>query len=415
MDVTPLRHRDYRLLYIGQFVSLLGTMVTYVALPYQVYELTHSTWSVGLLGLAELVPLLGTAFVGGALADRVDRRRLAIVTDIGLALGSGALTLMAAGGRSSELLLYLLAGWMAAIGALQRPSMEALVPRLVDRRELPAVAALGTLRGSVGMIAGPALGGVLLASGGLTCTYLVDVLSYLVSLVCLWMMRPAPVQAVELENAQEGGADAFSLQAILEGFRYARSRQELIGTYVVDFVAMVFGMPIALFPAMADAMGGPGILGALYGAPAVGALIASLTSRWTPRVSRHGRAIVIAATIWGLAIVAFGLSRSTPVALACLVIAGGADAVSGIFRMTLWNETIPDELRGRLASIEMASYSSGPLLGNVEAGLVAGAFGVTASVISGGLLCVAGVIVCGVALPRFVSYDARTAVSSSES
>jgi len=293
-------------------------------------------------------------------------------------------------------MLYLLAAWMAAISALQRPSLEALVPRLVTPAEVPAAATLAVFRGSLGMIAGPAIGGALLASAGLAATYAVDAASYLCSLVCLWMIRS--IRAPE-------NPEPPSLAAVVDGFRYARSRQELIGTYVVDFVAMVFGMPLALFPALSDLLGGPHALGLLYAAPAFGALVASVTARWAPRVRRHGRAIMVAATIWGVAIAGFGLSESLWPALLFLAVAGGADAISGVFRMTIWNQTIPEALRGRLASIEMVSYSSGPLLGNVEAGMVAAAFGVRTSVVSGGLLCVVGVIACGLLLPRFVSYQ----------
>ena len=397
MDLTPLRHRDYRLLFIAQFVSFLGTMITYVALPYQVYRASGSSLAVGLLGAAELLPLLATAFIGGALADSVDRRRMAIVTDVGLAAGSLMLAAAAAAGSRSAV-LYVVAAWMAGIAGLQRPSIDSLVPRLVEKHEIPAAAALGMFRGSVGMIAGPAIGGVLIATIGLGPTYLVDVASYIVSLACLWFIRPVP---------PIGSVEGPRVAAVFDGLRYARGREELIGTYAVDFIAMVFGMPLALFPALADRLGGASVLGLLYAAPAVGALAASVTSRWTARVYRHGRAVMGAATIWGVAIVAFGLCTTLWPALAWLAIAGAADAVSGIFRSTLWNQTIPDALRGRLASIEMVSYTSGPLLGHLEAGLVAAMFGVRASVISGGLLCVIGVLACGLRLPRFVRYDAR--------
>jgi MFS family permease len=397
VDLRPFRNRDYRLLYAAQFVSLVGTMVTYVALPYQMYRLTGSSFSVGLLGLVELLPLLATAFIGGVMADAVDRRRIAIATDVALAAGSGALAILATTGTSAWL-LYLVAAWMSAVSGLQRPAIESLVPRLVEKHELPAAASLAVVRGSVGMIAGPAVGGLLIASTGLTFTYLVDVVSYAASLLCLWMIRPVPPAE---------GADPPSVAAVIEGFRYARSRQELIGTYVVDFVAMVFGMPLALFPAVSDRLGGPSVLGLLYAAPAVGALAASLTSQWTPHVHRHGLAVMLAATAWGLAIVGFGFCETLWPALAYLAIAGGADGISGIFRATMWNETIPDALRGRLASIEMVSYMSGPLLGHLEAGAVAAMFGVAASVVSGGALCVVGVLACGICLPRFVRYDAR--------
>lgn len=399
MDFRPLRrHRDYRWLFAAQFVSFLGTMVTYVALPYQMFKLTGSSLAVGLLGIAELLPLLLTAFLGGALADAVDRRRMVLVTELGLGFGSGLLALAAFSGRPPVWTLYAVAALMSALNGLQRPSLDSLMPRLVDRDEIPAAAGLAAFRGSIGMIAGPALGGALIASAGLTSTYLFDLLTYVFSLFAVSRIRAV----LPPESAEKP-----SLESVLEGFRYTRSRQELIGTYVVDIVAMVFGMPLALFPALSQSFGGPKTLGALYAAPACGALVASLLSRWTSRVHRHGLAVMIAATVWGLAIVAFGFSSRFVPAVVFLALAGGADAVSGMFRMTLWNQTIPDSLRGRLASIEMVSYTSGPLLGHVEAGLVAAAFSVRTSVVSGGVLCVVGVLLCGLLLPRFVSYDAR--------
>lgn len=249
------------------------------------------------------------------------------------------------------------------------------------------------------MIAGPALGGALIASTGLAATYVFDLLTYVVSFFAIRAIRA---------ELLPGSDESPTLRSVLDGFRYARSRQELIGTYAVDFVAMVFGMPLALFPALSETWGGPKVVGFLYAAPAVGALLASLTSRWVSRVHRHGLAVMLAATVWGLAIVAFGFVGSLVPALVLLALAGGADAVSGIFRMTLWNQTIPDAFRGRLAGIEMVSYMSGPLLGHVEAGLVASAFSLKTSVVSGGVLCVLGVLLCGILLPRFVAYDARS-------
>lgn len=399
MDLTPLRrHRDYRLLYAAQSVSFLGTMVTYVALPFQMYRITHSSLAVGLLGLAELVPLLLTAFVGGALADAVDRRRMVLATDVALATGSGLLGLLSLVPSPPAAALYAVAAFMSAVNGLQRPSLDSITPRLVDRDEIPAAAALSTFRGSMGMIAGPALGGALIASVGLAATYAFDVATYGVSLACFWLIRALPPPE---------GAERPSLASIRDGFRYARSRQELIGTYVVDFVAMVFGMPLALFPALSERLGGAKVLGLLYAAPAVGALVASLTSRWAPRVHRHGLAVMLAATVWGVAIVLFGFAPTLVPALFFLALAGGADAVSGVFRSIMWNQTIPDVFRGRLAGIEMVSYMSGPLLGHVEAGVVAAMFGVPASVVSGGVLCVVAVLVCGALLPRFLRYDDR--------
>jgi hypothetical protein len=398
VDLTPLRHRDYRLLFAAQLVSFFGSMVTYVALPYQVYALTHSSLAVGLLGLAELGPLLLTAFLGGALADAVDRRAMVLWTEVGLSLGSGLLMVNALLTRPHVWPLYLAAGLMSALSGLQRPSLDSLTPRLVDKDEIPAAASLSVFRGSLCMVAGPAVGGLLIGSFGVGSAYGADVVSYATSLLCFRLIRAIPPPE---------GAEPPSLRAIVDGFRYAWSRQELMGTYVVDFVAMVFGMPMALFPAIADGLGGVAALGPLYAAPAAGALVASLTTRWSPRVKRHGLAVMLAAAAWGSAIVAFGFARSLRPAFLFLAAAGWADAVSGIFRSTLWNTTIPDAMRGRLAGIEMVSYMSGPLLGHAEAGVVAALFGVQASVVSGGALCVVGVFVCGALLPGLVTYDAR--------
>lgn len=400
IDIGPLRrHRDYRLLYIGQLVSFLGTMMTHVALPYQVYTLTHSSLAVGLIGLAELIPLLMTAFIGGALADALDRRRLLLSSEAGLAVCSALLAVNASLESPRLWPLYVLAAIMAGLSGIHRPSLSSLTPRLVDREEIPAIGALSSLMGSVGMIGGPALGGILIARGGARVAFAADMVSFAVSLVALSMIRRVPPP----EKAERPG-----LASILGGLRYARSRQELIGTYVVDFVAMIFGMPIALFPAMGERLGGAAVLGYLYAAPSVGALAATLTSGWTPRVKRHGVAVLWAAFAWGVAIIGFGLSPNLGVALLLLGVAGAADMMSGVFRQTIWNETIPDALRGRLAGVEMVSYMSGPLLGNVESGLVAAAFGTVASVVSGGAFCVIGVAACAWLLPGFRRYDART-------
>jgi MFS family permease len=404
MDLGPLRrHRDYRWLYAAQSVSFLGSMVTYVALPYQMYTLTGSSLAVGLLGLVELLPLLVTAFVGGALADTVDRRKMVLWTDLGLALGCGLLALDALLPVPRVWLLYVAAAVMSALNGLQRPSLEAMTPRLVDAEEVPAAAALQSFRGSMGMIAGPALGGLLIATAGIPWTFLFDLATYAFSYVAVRQVR-----ALEPPRAEERP----TLESVKEGFRYARSRQELMGTYFVDFLAMVFGMPLALFPALSERLGGPRVLGMLYAAPAAGALVASLTARWTPRVGRHGLAVMLAAAGWGVAIVAFGFCDALWPALFFLALAGGADAISGIFRMTMWNQTIPDALRGRMAGIEMVSYLSGPLLGHVEAGAVAAVWGVRASTVSGGVLCVVGVLACGALLPRFIAYDARNRIRS---
>jgi MFS family permease len=399
IDITPLRrHRDFRLLFIGRMVSFFGSMITVVAVPYQVYQLTHSVLLVGTLGLVELAALVGFAMLGGALADAADRRSMVLLSEVGLMIGS---LLLAGNSLLSFTLLwpiFAIAALQGALDAMQRPSLDAMLPRLVDRDELPAAAALGSLRGTLGMIAGPALAGVLVAVAGLPITYLVDVATFVVGLVCLALMRavPPPVDA-----------ERPSMRRVLEGIRYARSRPELIGTYVVDIVAMLFGMPMALFPAIAQGLGGPSVLGLLYAAPAVGSFLFAATSGWTRRVNRHGLGVIVAATLWGVAIIGFGVLPGLIAALVFLALAGAADAMSGVFRQVIWNQTIPDSLRGRLASIELLSYSVGPTLGNFEAGVVASLFSVRTSVVSGGVLCVIGCVLCAVALPTFRRYDAR--------
>lgn len=404
VDVGPLRrHRDYRLLYAGQLVSFFGTMITYVAIPYQAYALTHSPLAVGLFGIVQLVPLLLLAFVGGALADAFDRRRLVLVTEFSLAALSGVLLVNALLPHPALWVLYVVAALAAGMDALQRPSLDALLPRLVERDELAAAGALNSLRSTFGMILGPAVAGLLIATIGLPSTYGVDIATFAISLVALRLMRAVPPPPE---------AERPSVRRVLEGLRYARSRPELLGTYLVDMIAMFFGMPTALFPAFATqfAQQGTGIaaptaLGLLYAAPAVGAFVAGATSGWAGRVHRHGRAVLLAAGAWGAAIACVGLAPMLPLALVFLAAAGGADQISGIFRGVIWNQTIPDALRGRLASIELVSYASGPLLGDVEAGAVATVFTPRVSIFSGGILCVIGVALAALALPAFRRYD----------
>ena len=400
VDITPLRrHRDLRLVLAWRLVSFFGSMITYTAVPYQLYQLTHSVVLVGTLGLLELAGILAFALLGGALADAGDRRAMILLTELAAMATSVALVANALLTRPIVAVLFAVVAVGASVDSLQRPSLDALVPRLVEREELVATNALGSLVTTAGMIGGPALAGVLIALFGLPVTYGVDVATFLAGLACLWFLRAAPPPP---------DARPPSLRRVLEGFRYARSRPELIGTYVVDIIAMFFGMPNALFPAIAANLGGPGVLGLMYSAPAVGAFVFSATSGWTARITRHGMGVVVAATLWGLAIIGFGLVPGLAAALVFLALAGAADMMSGIYRGTIWDQTIPDSLRGRLASIELLSYSTGPTLGNFESGVVASLFSIRVSIVSGGILCVAGCVAAAALLPAFRAYDART-------
>lgn len=401
IDLTPLKTScDFRLLYIGQFVSQFGSSISYVVLPWQMYQLTKSNFAVGMLGVAEFVPMFIMAFVGGALADFIDRRRLIVIAEIGLAICCGVLVANSLLAQPRVSVLFLVAALFAALNGLHRPAMEALTPRLVAPELMSAVAALGMFRWSFSFIAGPALAGLIATGLGAGVAFALDAATFLVSILALLLIRfvPMPEQAHENERP--------SFQSVVEGLKYARSRQELLGTYLIDINAMFFGMPIALFPAIAESFGGASV-GLFYAMPAVGALAISLTSGWTSKINKHGLAVTIAAAAWGAAIVVFGLAGNLWVALLFLALAGAADAVSGVFRMTIWNQTIPDHMRGRLAGIEMISYLTGPYLGNAEAGLVASRFGLRTSVVSGGVLCVLGAGVLALLLPKFIQYDGR--------
>lgn len=396
------RNRNFALLFIGQFISFFGTMITSVALPYQIYHETQSTLMVGLLSLAQLVPLLFTALIGGVFADRYHRRLLLLCSEAILATGSLLLAWNASLATPHLLTIFIVAAAMSAFNGLHRPALESIVQQIVDKKDFPTVGSLSSFKISIGMIAGPAIGGVLIASLGLVVTYFVDVATFIISLAALFMMRVIP--------KPKAGNDISTWHALKQGFQYAFSRQALVGTYLIDFIAMVFGMPMALFPAIAQSFGSVEVLGMLYSAPAVGALIISFFSGWVQHVHRHGLAIAISATLWGVAIIFFGLATNIVTAVVFLALAGAFDTVSGIFRGIMWNQTIPNELRGRLAGIEMISYLSGPKLGDTEAGLVAAAFGVTFSIVSGGVLCVVGVVTCCYFLPKFLSYHSDQAI-----
>ena len=397
-DVAPIRHsRDFRLLYIGQASSFAGVMICYVALPYQAYRLSHSSLVVGLLSCAELLPVLAAGLIGGTLADALERRGLIIVTQAAAIACIGLLAANAVAWRQLWL-LFVLGGLLAGAFGVQRPSADAMVPRLVPHDDLPGAAALAGLLGTASQTAGPLIAGGLLV-GGLPLAYAVGGAACAVAAVPFALMRP---------QAPAPDADGPSMRGLAEGLRYAKSRPDLLGTYLIDIGAMFFGAPYAVFPQMAAGLGGPAVLGLLYAAPGFGSMAVSATSTWTRHVRRHGRAIALAVCGWGIAIAAFGFAPDLPLAVLALAAAGGSDMVSGIFRMTMWNQTIPARVRGRLAGLEMISYSTGEPLGNLEAGVVASLTGsVRAAVVSGGLLSLLGAVIVTLALPALWRYDAR--------
>lgn len=402
IDLGPLRHyRDFRLRTIAASVSGFGAFFTMIAVPIQLKQLTNSTVAVGLVGAAEFVPIVVVGLLGGAIADRFDRRTVVLVSEI----GAMACTLVLLGNallaRPQLWLIYLVAAGAVSAAALQRPSLDAMLPRYVPHAEIPAASMVNHQAWGLASILGTVLGGVL-ASIDIRLAYAVDLASFAVSLLVFLRLTPLPRTLEEVVPGVRA-----TLASVAEGVRYAAGRRDLLGTYLIDTIAMTTAMPTALFPFLAVELNAPHAVGLLYAADSVGGLLAGAVSGWVRRVHRHGMAIILAALGWGLAMGLAGLMPSLPLVLVLLACAGAADMVSGTFRAIIWDQTIPDELRGRLAGIELLSYSIGPTLGNARAGVMA-VGGVRFSIASGGALCVLGVGVAAAALPGFRSYDART-------
>ncbi|MDA0637987.1 MFS transporter [Nonomuraea sp. MCN248] len=399
-DLAPLRDsRDFRLLMASGVVTMVGTFVTMVALPFQMWQLTGSYLAVGMMSLAEFVPMVVCGLWGGAIADSLDRQKIILWSEVGLAATASALMVNAMLPEPQVWVLYVVGALSVGLACLQRPSMESLIPQVVRHDQLGAAAVLTSLRWNFGATVGPALGGWMVAELGAAAAYGLDAATFLLSMALLWRIGTRPPAA---------DAAPASLRSLVEGVRYAVRRRDLMGTYLVDIAAMVFAMSTALFPALAEQYGAESATGLLYSAGAVGSLLASLTGRWTARVHRQGMGVIVAAMVWGAAV---ALAAAVPgfwALFACLALAGAADMISGIFRSTIWNQTIPHEMRGRLAGIELLSYSTGPMLGNTRASLMSQLGGTRFSLGAGGVLCVAAVAALAAALPSFRRYDSRT-------
>jgi MFS family permease len=395
VDITPLREsRDFRLLFTGQLISVIGTQLTVVAIPFQVYSMTHSTLQVGAISLAQLFPFLAGALSAGPIGDSVDKRKIMIWTALAMMLTSGAMAINAAVAHPSLVVLYVVSALAAGLFGFSSTARSAAVPGMVERRPLSAAAVLTQIVFQVGVIVGPALSGLLLGIG-LPLVYGLDAASFVVAAVTSAMLRPIPP-----------AHDASGLspwQSTREGLRYLRSRQALQGVYLIDINAMVFGMPRALFPAMAGAVFGGGTitLGFLYAAPGVGALIGAATTGWVTNLRRQGWAVIVAVCVWGAAIAVFGLVDTLWIALVMLAVAGWADVISAVLRNTMLQSTIPERFRSRMSSIQMAVVQGGPRLGDMESGTVATLTSIEFSVVSGGLACIVGAAVIGALLPVF--------------
>jgi MFS family permease len=400
IDIRPLREsRDFRLLWTGQTVSAFGNTATFVAVPFQLYQLTGSALQVGLLSICDAVPLLLFAAIGGTIADRLDRRKVVLLTDAGLMVCSALLALNAFAGRPQVWALYVLAFVATSCWSLGGPALRAMMPGLVPPEQLAASQALQSVYGQTAAIVGPALGGVLIAATGVGWAYAIDGATFVASLAAVLRVAPAPVIGEVAHQA---------LDSLREGWRFLRNQPVILGTFALDTNAMVFGMPQALFPAVAahHFHSGARVVGLLYAAPSAGALLSALTSGWTGHVRRQGVAVAAAIVLWGAAITAFGFSTALWPGLAMLAVAGFADETSAILRSTILFANTPDHFRGRMQGFELAQVASTPALGNVEAGVVASLTSLRFSVVSGGIACIVGAVAVLAALPTLFRYDA---------
>jgi MFS family permease len=399
-DLGPAKRSPaYRRLLIGQLISQSGTQLTLVALPVQVYALTRSSLAVGLLGLVSFGPLVAGGLYGGAIADAMDRRRLTILTSTGLAASSGLLVVQAVLDLRSVAVLYVLAAVQALLAGVDSPARSAIIPRLVPPQDLPAAGALNYAGITVATTVGPLVGGLLIAGPGLGLTYGLDALSFVAALISVWRL-PTLVP--------EGGGTKASAASVLEGLRFLRTQPVVTMTFAVDLVAMIFGMPRALFPALAANRygGGARTVGFLFAAVAFGGVLGTTFGGWFSRVRRQGVAVLVAVAVWGAAVVVFGLVQSLVPALIVLVVAGAADAISAVFRGVILQTATPDALRGRLQGVFIVVVSGGPRLGDLESGVAASIFTLPGAVVSGGIAVLIGVGVLAAAVPSFRRYHA---------
>lgn len=404
VDWSPLREPDYRLLFSGQLVSMIGRQLTVVAVPYQVYLLTRSSLAVGMIGLVQVVPVLAVGLYAGAMADRLDRRRLLAAALLLQAVTSGLLAVGSARGGVSLAYIYSIAAVAAAIQMFEQPTRSAMIPRLVSERRVAAALALNQVLFQTGLVVGPAIAGLLIARAGLYWAYAGDAFTYVVAAITVLRMSPQPPTP---------GSRPSGLRAPLEAMAYVRKRPVILSIFAIDLVAMIFGMPRAVFPALATEVfrTGPGGLGLLYAAPGAGALVGALVTGWVTRVRRRGQVVIWSVLAWGAGITAFGITTLNPrlfvPGLALLAAAGAADVFSAIFRGTILQLATPDTWRGRMSALNIMVVTSGPRLGDAETGIVAALTNPSISVLSGGAACLAGAIGLALAFPALRIYRAE--------
>jgi len=400
-DVTPLRESaDYRRWWLGYTVSNVGSQVTIIAAQLQVFRITHSSFDVGITGLVTVIPLIVFGLLGGSIADSVDRRKLMLLTSSILTTLSVLMVVQAAAGLERLSVIYVLVGAQAGVFSVDASARGAMLPRLVRTELLPAANSLGQISQNTALTAGPLIAGVLVATLGFTWAYGLDALSFLAIIYALVRLPPVP---------PEGGGARAGLKSVVEGLRFLGPRKNLLMTFLVDLNAMIFGMPRALFPALATGTfhGGAGTAGLLYAAPPTGALIGAGLSGWSGRVRRQGRAVLIAVAVWGASIAVFGFAHQLWFGLLMLAIAGAADMVSAIFRNTILQVATPDALRGRLQGVFIVVVAGGPRFGDIESGTVATLVSTEFAVVSGGLACLVGLVLLAAKYPSFSRYDAQ--------
>jgi MFS family permease len=371
--------------------------MTNVAVPVQVYAMTHSSLAVGSIGLAVGVPFIAVGLLGGSLADALDRRKLVIVTSSGLALLSFVFALQAALNLNQLWLLYVVVAVQSCLFAVDQPARSTFIPRLLPSERISAATALTQLSFQLSGTVGPLLAGIVIAEVGLKAAYFTDAATFTIAIYTVVRLRPMP---------PEGGGAAPGLAAVAEGFRWVRNQPVIAMIFLVDLNAMIFGMPRAVFPALAATHfgGGSRTVGLLYAAPAIGGLLGAAFSGPLAHVRRQGMAVLMSVTIWGASIAGFSVSRSLLLGAILLAVAGAADMVSAVFRQTILLQNVPDALLGRLSALNFVVVAGGPRFGDLEAGGVASLTSPVFSAVSGGLACVVGVVALGLAVPAFARY-----------
>jgi MFS family permease len=399
MDTTPLRIPAYRKLFWGVAATMLGQQMTLVAVPYQVYALTGSSLLVGVTSIVALVPLVVFGLLGGAIADAMDRRRLMVITSAGAAVSSALLAVQALlPGGGNLVLLWVLTACVAGFAAVNQPTRSAVIPTIVGADGVAAANALSMTVRQIGVIAGPLLAGLLIGAGSLFLTYLVDAAGFLLALLLLRGLPPLP-------PGRDVGPLRMraTLRGVGEGFAFLRTQPVLLMTFVVDIIAMMFAWPQAVFPELSDTRfeGSPNSLGWLFAGISIGALVSGLTSGWVSRVDRQGAVVLGAIVVWGLAIIGFGFAPTLWLAVLCLAVAGAGDMVSAVLRTSMLQLAAPEGMRGRMQGVFIVVVTGGPRLGDLRAGAMASAAGVTVAMVSGGVVVVLAMVVVSLAVPSF--------------